>query len=48
MSALANQIHDNPVILPSLQMSDIQFSGLPAPQTAAQENAEKGSISFTL
>jgi hypothetical protein len=46
MSALAKQIHDGPMVLSSLKVGDLQFSSLFPPQTAAQENAEKGPISL--
>jgi hypothetical protein len=48
MSALADQIDSCPMILPALKMSDLKFCGFPATKTTAQQNAEKGSVSFAL
>ena len=46
--ALANQIHDGPVILPPLEMSNVEFCRLFPPQPATQEEAEKSPVSFAL
>jgi hypothetical protein len=47
MAALANKIGNDPVLLPLLDIFNSQRSQFSAPQTAAQENGERGVVSFT-
>ena len=46
VSAFADQVDDGPVILPLLNVRELQFCGLSTAQPAAQQNPKQGAIPF--
>jgi hypothetical protein len=48
MPGLADQIDDGPVVVPPLEMGNIQFCGLFPAQATTQEQPEQRSISLAL
>jgi hypothetical protein len=47
MRGLADQVDDRPVVLPLLQVRDVQLNGLVPPQTAGDKYGQQGHVSFT-
>lgn len=48
VTAFADQVKDGPVILPPLNMRELQLCSLSTAQPAAQKNPNQGAISFAL
>jgi hypothetical protein len=46
MTALANKIHDGPVVFSLLQVFDSQIGGLVSSQPAGQEKSQQGTVAF--